>query len=130
MKLTYNPDADSEFQYKCAPHTPARKAAVDAIRNGPSVNDLVTLAEARHGYTNTDGYFGITYPSDLDDHDRANGESIPNGFVHAIAWYGANNGETHELPERDYLELLRQFLLLNQREELANRVRKLLAKDA
>jgi hypothetical protein len=126
MKLVYFPDADLEFQFACEPNTPARKAAIDAMRSWSNIAQLVTFAEARQGYENTDGFFGITFPSDLDESDRANGVSIPEGFVEAKAWYGAHDGEVHQLPETEYLELLRQFLVLNKELELASRVDKLL----
>ncbi|MEW4454482.1 hypothetical protein AB1L30_17535 [Bremerella sp. JC817] len=129
MKLIYSPHAELEFQYTVEPYTAARKAAIDVIRNWSTITDLVAFAESRHGYENRDGFFGITYASDLDDFDRANGISIPNDYVEANAGYGASAGETHQLPESEYLELLRQFLVLNNRPELATRVETLLTKD-
>lgn len=130
MKMTYSPDSEIEFQFTCEPNTPARKAAIDAMRHWRSSEELVAFAEARHGYTDTDGFFGISYPSDLDESDRANGDSIPDGIVEAIAWYGAHEGPRNQLPEEEYLELLMQFLLLNRHADLAIRIRKLLAENA
>ena len=130
MKIIYSPGAEIEFQFSCEPHTAAHKAAIDAIRNWPNLSDLVAFAESRHGYENTDGYFGITYPGDLDDYERSNGNSIPDGYVEANAWYGASDGETHKLLESDYLELLRQFLSLKNHKELVERIDKLLMKIA
>ena len=126
MKLVYTPNADIEFQFTCEPDTPSSKAAIDAIRHWTDVAELVTFAETRQGYENSDGFFGITYPSDFDEFDRANGFSIPEGYVEAKAWYGSHDGKIYQLPETDYLQLLGQFLILNNHLELASRVGKLL----
>jgi hypothetical protein len=130
MKLTYSPNAEAEFRYTCEPNTAGRKAAIDAMRHWSNVEDLVAFAEARHGYEDTDGFFGITYPTDLDEFELANGHAIAEGNVEANAWYGAHDGPTHQLPEKEYLELLKQFLTLNGRASLAGRIDKLLDKIA
>ena len=130
MKLIYSPNAEIEFQFTCEPSTVARKAAIDAMRHWSSLAKLVAFAEARHGYGDSDGFFGIIYPSDLDEFDRANGHSICEGNVEAFAWYGAHEGETHQLPEIEYLELLRQFLTLMGHPSLARQIDKLLSEDA
>ena len=36
----------------------------DAIRHWPSLTALAGFAAHRHGYGNTDGGFGVTYPGD------------------------------------------------------------------
>lgn len=130
MKLLYSQHAALEFQFTIEPCTAARTAAIDAIRTWSNFADLVVFAESRHGYQNTDGYFGITYPSDVDDFDRANGHSIVDDFVEANAGYGVSAIETHQLPESEYLELLRQFLVLKDRPDLATRIEILLTKEA
>lgn len=130
MELSYDPSASFAHQFSCRPSNPAREAAIDAIHNWKSVSQLVDFAEARHGYQNTDGFFGIFYPSDLNEFDRANGDPIPNGMIQANAWYGAHDGPIHLLPELEYLELLRQYLTLLGKLELACRISRLIAPSA
>lgn len=122
MKLLHDPAQSSEFQFSVEPYSAGAKAALDAIRNWHSHTELVEFARLRHGYGNSDGHFGITYPGDLDDCDRANGHSIPAGSVEACAWYGATDGETHLLSEFDYLDLLRQYLEFRGAPDLAARI--------
>ncbi|MDB4778007.1 hypothetical protein OAG68_00960 [bacterium] len=124
MKLTHNPDASVEFQYRVEPHSPGLKAAVDAIRSWPRMAELASLALSRHGYSSTDSYCGITYPTDLDEMDRTHRESIPRGFIEAYAGYGDPNVEAHLVSESEYLELLRQFLIINGLQDDANRIKK------
>jgi hypothetical protein len=98
-------------------------AALDAICNWRSPEELVAFAQERHGYCDTDGFFGITYPGDLDDYDRhVLGVNIPEGFVEAIAWYGERHGPSHLLEEATYLEILRQYLLLRGKAEAARQL--------
>jgi hypothetical protein len=43
---------------------------------------LVDFAEKRHGFGNSDGGFGVTYPGDLDEYDvQVEGTNIPDGSV-------------------------------------------------
>lgn len=119
MKVCHSPFADREFQYTVEPHSPAQKAALDAIRHWQPVEDLCRFALARHGYGDTDGCFGITYPGDLDDHDRACGESIKDGWIEVEAGYGDPHTDPFLLRECEYLELLRQYLTLCNRPDLA-----------
>jgi hypothetical protein len=109
MKLIHDQNETAEFQFSVEPFSAAAKAAVDAIRRWPRQSDLVEFAVKRHGYGNTDGYFGIIYPGDLDDCDQVSGESIPEGSVKAYAWYGETDGDTHVLSELEYLDFLRQY---------------------
>tara|TARA_R110002167_G_scaffold362307_1_gene581326 strand:+ start:3326 stop:3718 length:393 start_codon:yes stop_codon:yes gene_type:complete len=112
MQIAYDPDAPPEFQYTVSPHSLPRKAAVDAMRNWCAPEELSAFAVARHGFMNSDSFFGITYPTDLDEWDRASGESIPDGYVEALAGYGDPHSDGLLILEAEYLELLRQFLLL------------------
>ena len=112
MQVKFDPAASIEFQYTVSPYSPQRKAAVDAMRNWSTPKDLAGFAVAGHGYMNSDSCFGVTYPNDLDDRDRASGDSIPDGYVEALAGYADPNAEGVLIPEAEYLELLRQFLLL------------------
>ena len=55
-------------------------AALTAIRHWYDKPALVQFALARHGFGDTNGGFGITYPGDLDDHERmVEGRVIPEG---------------------------------------------------
>ena len=125
MKLVHDPSETEDFKFSVEPFSAAGKAAVDAIRNWQVLTDLVTFARERHGYGNSDGYFGITYPGDLDDCDRVNGESISEGNVEAYAWYGATDGDTHILSELEYLTLLRQYFSVCRQEDLAASIARL-----
>ncbi len=55
--------------------------------NWPSFEELVEYANKRHGYVGDDGYYGVTYPSDLDEYQKEiEGEFIPEGFVEVMYW--------------------------------------------
>ena len=125
MQLRYDPHASLEFQFSVEPHTPERKAAIDAIRNWSDDEQLAKFASERHGYMNSNSHFGITYPTDLDDVDRANGGNIPAGYVQAIAGYGDPHAETHLIPELEYVELLRQYLVIKNMPAMADEITEL-----
>ena len=76
--------------------------------------ELSQFALARHGFGNSDGGFGITYPSDLDDYDReVEGVAIPVGFVQVYGFWGPPDGYEFNIREFYYLaELIR--ILRNQ----------------
>lgn len=112
MQIVYDPTAALEFQFTVSPHSAVAKAAIDAMRNGSSPQDLARFAIARHGYLNADSFFGVTYPSDLDDFDCANDEAIPDGQIQVLAGYGDSHAVGHLISESEYLELLRQYLLV------------------
>lgn len=87
----------------------------------PSQDDLVAFAVKRHGFAGDDGYYGITYPCDLDDHDRANGRTISKGMIELSYW----DGEIKEtlIAERNYLALLAAHLEKLNLPELARETR-------
>ena len=118
MKVIYQPGVALEFEYTVVPFSEAAKAAVDAMRHWSKLEDLVSFANDRHGYCNGDGYFGITYPDDLDEWDRANGEFIEEGSVSAFAGYGDPNSEEYIIAEAEYIELLKQYLGIRGRPDL------------
>jgi hypothetical protein len=66
----------------------------------------VEFAVRRHGYGNTDGGFGVIYPSDLDGADRAAGENIPDGFVQVYGFWGPPDGYELFVSESEYLDVL------------------------
>jgi len=125
MNLHYNPDASLEKRYTVIPESPARKAAIDAMNNWSDITELARFASDRHGYANSDSYFGTTYPSDLDDYDIANGENIPKCYIEVMAGCGVPNADTLLILETEYLELLRQYLKINDLLEMADEVAEL-----
>jgi hypothetical protein len=72
--------------------------------------ELVEFAVRRHGFGNTDGGFGITYPGDLDDFDHALGVCIPEGFLKVYAFWGPPEGYELVVPEFVYLTTLAEVL--------------------
>jgi len=105
--------------------TPAHKAAVEAMRHWSTPSQLVRFALDGHGYMNTDSFFGITYPNDLDEYDRANGENIPPGYIEVSAGNGDPHGDTHLILETVYVELLQQFLIAKELPDMADQIAKL-----
>lgn len=88
----------------------------------PKPDELVQYANARHGYGGDDGYYGITYPSDLDEYQRVvEGEYIPAGAVQVHYWDGTFRDLL--LYEQEYLQALRVHLLSIGRAKLATELR-------
>jgi hypothetical protein len=83
-------------------------AALASIRHGHDLAQLARFAAERHGFGDSDGGFGITYPSDLDEYDRATGAAeIPDGHVLAYGFWGGGAGGYDVLvPESLYLRVL------------------------
>lgn len=108
---------------------PAPEAAVrDAIRHWSSLTALAEFAIQRHGYGNTDGGFGVTYPGDLDEYDRVvDGANIPDGFVEVYGFWGPPDGYEILVAESLYLDTLAAVLLAAGHEAEAKRVRSLVA---
>ena len=103
---------------------PTPEAAIcDVVRNWSRLSELADFAAHRHGFGDTDGGFGVTYPSDLDDFDRASGENIPAGFVKVYGYWGSPTGYEIYVPEMAYLETLASVLLAAGHTVEAQRVR-------
>ena len=84
----------------------------------PSPNELVEYAKKRHGYMGDDGYYGVTYPGDLDEYQRdVEGEYIQEGFVEVSFWDGSFN--SIKLSEEKYLAALKAYLINCGHPELA-----------
>lgn len=84
----------------------------------PSPNELVEYAKKRHGYMGDDGYYGVTYPGDLDEYQKeVEGEYIPEGFVEVSFWDGSFNDI--QLSEEKYLAALEAHLINCGHPELA-----------
>lgn len=71
---------------------------------------LAEFAEARHGFGDSNRGSGIIYPDDLDDYERAQGRSIPEGHVEAYDRWGPPDGYEFQALETDYLAVLAQVL--------------------
>jgi hypothetical protein len=87
-------------------------AALISIRHWRDKLALARFAVARHGFGDSDGGFGITYPSDLDEHDReVEGVKIPEGHVLAYGFWGdATSGYEVVVPESLYRNVLAEVL--------------------
>ena len=86
-------------------------AALTAIRHWSDKLSLAGFAIERHGFGDSDGGFGITYPGDLDEFDRVVEERhIPNGFVLAYGFGGPPDGYEVLVPEWLYRDVLAEVL--------------------
>lgn len=57
-------------------------ACREVILEWRTLSELATFAERRHGYGNSDGGFGICYPTDLDEYEiQVEGVHIPAGSL-------------------------------------------------
>lgn len=83
----------------------------DSIRSWGNLAELAAFAERRHGFGNSDGGFGVTYPGDLDVYDReVDGVVIPTGCVQIHGFWGPPDGYEFDLPEALYLRTLAEEL--------------------
>lgn len=106
---------------------PPEIAIRDAIRHWSRLAELPDFAAKRHGFGNSDGGFGVTYPGDLDEYDRVTDSvQIPNGFVHVYGFWGLPNGYQLLVPESVYLTILSEMLANEGHSAEADRVRALL----
>ena len=104
--------------------TPTPQAAArEAIRHWSRLPELAEFAARRHGFGDSDGGFGVTYPGDLDDYDRASGEHIPDGFVQVYGFWGPPDGYEVSVPEPVYLDALALDLAAAGHPAEAERVR-------
>lgn len=107
---------------------PSPETAVrDAIRHWSRLPELSEFATQRHGFSNSDGGFGVTYPGDLDEYDRViDGLNIPEGFVEVSGFWGLPDGYELLVPESYYLTILAEMLADKGYSAEANQVRALL----
>jgi hypothetical protein len=84
--------------------------AIEAIRASIRhwrLADLASFAERRHGFGNTDGGFGVTYPGNLDEDDHVVvGIVIPIDCVRVHGFWGPPDGYELDVPEPLYLDTL------------------------
>lgn len=83
---------------------------LNVIRKWPWPAQLAEFAVRRHGFADTDGGFGVTYPDDLDDYERATGGHIPEAFLEIWGFWGSPEGDEFHFSERRYLEILAAYL--------------------
>lgn len=107
---------------------PSPETAIrDAIRHWSRLPELSEFATERHGFGNTDGGFGVTYPGDLDEYDRViDGINIPEGFVQVYGFWGPPDGYELLVPESAYLRTLVEMLAEQGYSAEAKRVKALL----
>lgn len=83
----------------------------EAIRHWSSLTALSGFAIQRHGYGDSDGGFGVTYPGDLDEFDSlVDGVRIPEGFVQVYGFWGPPDGYVLLVYEALYLDTLAGML--------------------
>lgn len=110
--------------------TPTPEDAIrDAIRHWSCLSELADFAVDQNGFGNSDGGFGITYPGDLDEYDRAQGEQIPVGFVKVYGFWGLPDGYEVLVAESLYLQTLASLLSAGGHVAEAEQVRLLLAQQ-
>jgi hypothetical protein len=101
----------------------------EAIRNlflysWPSDAQLVDYAEKGHGFGGEDGYYGVIYPNDLDEFDKANGETIQQGYLEIYYW---NDPDSYiHVTEEQYLTELAGYLRTKKLLDLAVRAERLI----
>ena len=86
-------------------------ATRDAIRRWSRLSELAEFAVNRHGFGDSNGGFGVTYPGDLDEYDRkVSGVHIPAGFVLVYGFWGPPRGYEVLVTEPMYLDTLAEVL--------------------
>jgi hypothetical protein len=86
-------------------------AALVSVRHWRDKAQLARFAVEGHGFGDSDGGFGITYPGDLDEHDRAAEGVIPDGYVSAYGFWGEERGGYEVLvPQGLYHRVLAEVL--------------------
>ncbi len=108
--------------------TPTTETAVrTSISRWPRLSELAEFAVRRHGYGDTDGGFGVTYPADLDEYDRMElRQHIPSGKVMIYGFWGLPDGYEVLIEEAVYLATLAAVLTEQGLLEESERVRALL----
>lgn len=107
FRITYRLDESGAGRYSISPDSDQARCVVASIACWRPVAQLAAFAQARHGYGDTDGGFGVTYPADQDEDERdAKGEAIPPGSVRVYGYWGAPDGYEFEVSEAFYLNVL------------------------
>ncbi len=105
------------------------EAICKVILHWSNIAQLADFAEAQHGFGDTNGGFGATYPGDLDPYHReVDGMLIPEGFVEICGFWGSPEGYEILVPESYYQKILSELLSETGHREAAERVRQLYRK--
>ena len=104
-------------------------AAREAIRHWSRLWALAEFADHRHGFGDSDGGFGVTYPGDLDAFDRVDGMMIPESFVMVYGFWDLPDGYAVLVAEQAYLDTLAIVLSEAGHAAEAGRVRSLAEKQ-
>ena len=76
------------------------------------IEELPGYAMKRHGFGDSNGGFGITYPEDLDEYQReVEKVTIPAGMVQAYGYWGPPQGYEFLVAEARYLSVLAKILI-------------------
>lgn len=107
-----------------------KENVVDVISHWTNLAQLCEFALNRHGYGDSDGGFGITYESDLDDYDRqVDRISIPQEHLLVYGFWGEPDGYELFIKEVDYLLVLAEVLdshdLKPEAEKILGKVREI-----
>jgi len=87
----------------------------------PDKEGLVKYALDRHGFGGDDGYYGVTYPVDIDEYQReVEGVFIPEDYVEINYWDGQH--QEVQIKEHDYLSALKSHLLRSGFDQLAEKL--------
>ncbi|GAB5407631.1 MAG: hypothetical protein Aurels2KO_58620 [Aureliella sp.] len=99
-----------------------RQSQIDLVLRHNSHSNLVRYALARHGWGDTDGGFGTTYSTDLDDCDRhVDGVSIADGHVQLYGFWGLPDGYELQISESDYIShIIRHVLDVDATSDLSS----------
>ena len=105
------------------PDLPEYRCALEAIAHWTDRDQLAEMAVGRHGFGDSNGGFGVTYPTDIDEHDReVEGAYIPENCVEVYSFWGPPDGYKYHISELTYLNLLEQVLRLERNQRASQRV--------
>jgi hypothetical protein len=83
----------------------------EVIDSWPQLLQLASFARKRHGYCDSNGGFGITYPNDLDEYQREiDQQVIPEHMVEVFGFWGQPNSYSILVSEAQYLRVLASLL--------------------
>jgi hypothetical protein len=122
--VSFNPEAPVlEDRYVIQPSARELTIACTVIQVFHSLEQAADFALNRHGMHNTDIMAGVTYPCELCESEEIRGAGIPEGFLEIyICGFSSEQEESYCIMESEYLELLRQILVIHKKHEMAARI--------